>query len=507
MTRISWAARDLVGPATTPKLTTLETNIDEAIKAHRHGHLLRTEGSTPIYEAEPLDTRLISITDPLNASNLTLQQHMADSTLHGTTAAELPSLRVMHVEIPLDSAVDTLPDDEDGSVTDSWKISTDAGSIESPFVRPQCHGGPVWYWGTSLTVNNMFSMAFRGGQQRYGHPFSFSGSKPKFGRVWQHGFYELFEDAISETASMPAIAAFDYIIFPYRTWYALFQSSLQYHNYSFDRWVIKKYTTQTFPDSYRASAGTLRLYWQIRHALQYTTELGTMSDLFWPSGSCWQANGVPSYVTEDEHYIVPQEAEDSRAGVIGAQYVGVEAYRHKIKLVPDWSTFENAHNPFISPSADMNQNIWKRFRQQYIYGTDPDINENVAYQHYDWMLPLNAQDNYSFRMLFNQPNDNQLDIYPLSMCGFMVILPYGYLPLYMEGAPPFYGNDIGRFWALAPLQMAPINAKIKWVDPGGGLDYLIPRLAEASPSSSPQYGYVQPYNIKADVMIVGPESI
>lgn len=501
--RINWQPRQLVGPDTQPKLTTLEGNVETALRGHRHGHIIRTEGTEKIYEAAPLDTSLITVDDPLNPDNLTLAQHLADDTLHGTEAAELPPLKIMRATIPLDSPVDTIADYEEGNVTESWQQSA-VPSLS--FVRPIADALSNNYYEGGVQLNNCFSLAFTAAHQRFGVPFAFDPAPPKVGRIWQHGFYQLYSNAIFETAPMPRVVGFDYILFPYRTFYNLFQSSIASKNYTYDRTVVKRYTTQAFPDSYRVSPGSLRMFWQLRHALSFTmgNHTGPL-EIYWPSGSPWNANGVPSYVSEGEVYTVPQEAQDDRPGVIGANYVGIDDYKIKPSLVPDWSTFENANNPWVSQFQITNANVWSVFRQQYAYTSDP-YPGTWAYKFFDWMLPLSQQDNFSFRMLFSQPNDNQLRIYPLSMCGFMIILPYGYLPLYSSTNPPFYGNDIGRYWALANLRMAPANAKIFWENPGGGVDYLVPRLYEDSPSESKQYGYPYPKDINADVMILGPGS-
>ena len=121
------------------------------------------------------------------------------------------------------------------------------------------------------------------------------------------------------------------------------------------------------------------------------------------------------------------------------------------------------------------------------------------------MLPLTNQNSFSFRVLHRQPNDNQIDIFPFSVAGWLMILPYGSLPLYASGEPSYYGNDIGRFWSLAPLRYAPAGSRIYWESANSGIDYLIPRLVPGSETGKTQYGYYYPKEMKLDLQLIGPD--
>lgn len=505
---VGWRPRDLVGPDSSPKLTSLEDNIELAIKYHRHGRVLRVEGDVPVYEADPIRPDLVPIDDSNNPENLTLAQHMQDESIHVTSAEVPPAIRVLQCSVPLNEAVDTAPDYENGNITSSWVNS----AVPISSTRPEQNRGSYPLTSGSMAINDLWTPWFQGCQQRFLSPDAFEIAKPKFGRVFQTGYYSLSGSTMTLDSPMPTRIAFDYVWFPYRTWFMLFQSSTRYNNYSFDRVVAKRYRTQTFPDGYRVSPGSMQIYSQLRQQVGASITGSALDAVYWPQRS-WDGTGTPGYVTLGEQYRVPRagEYDDDPTNMI-RNYVGNSGYRRPVCVTPDFSTFETAQNLWTGGTAKLS-NVWDELRSRY-YAPNPGNPDIYNNRFFDWMLPINAQDSYSFRLLHEQQGDNQIDLIPLSMCGFVIILPYGYLPLYhktLGGSPDFAGNDIGTFWARAPLHMAEANQSITWVAASGSADYLVPMLvsdtdAEGNHLGDRQWGYPYPKDLSLDVMLIGPDN-
>lgn len=514
---LNWQPRQLVGPDTTPALTTLEDNVEDALRNHAHGAVIRMEGDRPVYSAVPLDTNLLPIEDSNNPENLTLAQHVADETIHGSWAQLLPKIRLQQTRIPLNEITDSTPNYEAGNITESSFHAT------LPFsrIQPQRLAAAI-----NRNINDTFPLVFPGVQQSFEKPFAFGWRPPRYGRVYQRGtsgFDQLpggGENYVyRDGAAYPTIIAFDYLFFSYRTWYFLYQQQAGARGIPFDRTVIKRYRTQPFPSNYRPPLNSLRILNQFTSGVRHSHAPGSaFGPLYWleDQGSA-STEGVPSYAVDNPVQQVPglgQYSVDPSNPV--RNYVDQETGAHYPMVVPDWSTFEWARPPGGTDFTAPRENVWNKLRQFYYYwlnvGGDIDDSENRG-KYGDWFLPLDSLDNFSLRLLHNHRVDNQVDFYPLSMAGFFIILPYGYLPLYFASMPTPTVNRIEYHWATGDLRFAPSGATIEWQSPGGGVDYLLPVKSgsvdwpgEGSRVAETRYfGYPYPYNPGIDVLIVGPD--
>lgn len=503
--RIDWKARQLVGPDSIPALTTVEDNIQTAINAHVHGKLINVEGDNiSIYEAPPLNPRLISIQDSVNPSNNTLAEHVADSVIHNIGQYNPPQYKVFTGDINLLQPLADTPNHTLGSISDSWYKANQDMKYVKPVQLAALESS------SSLQLNNFWPLMFPGCQQQFTAPTSFKNNSPQFGRVYQDSYYRLDESGISKDSPLPTTIAFDYLFFPFRTWFWLYKKDGNYTK--FVQTVVKRHRTTPFPNGYRCpNPSQVEVISQLRQKLAHSFSIQDFAEIYYPKVDYIDEHGN----VDQGEFTVPnpyQYATDP--GNPHREYIDLASYKRYPVVTPDFSTFSTAFT-WYGYYYGQTYDAWKDTYQRLNYWREEYYRDwNMAAKAMDWFYPLNDLDNWSFRLLWEMNNDNQVDLYPLSMCGFMIILPYCYLPLYVTKGTnqPIptreLAEDIGMFWARTPLSFAPAGSVIKWQQydswEGRQTTYKAPILQSlgATPHT---YGYPYPKELNLDFMIMCPE--
>lgn len=481
LVKVGWKPRDLVGPDTVPSLITLENNVELALNTHIHGGVSRYEGEVVFYEAAPIETSRIPIVDANNTVNSSLAMHMQDSVIHTGGGLAAQELLVYQGTINLIAAVDTYANYEDGNVTDSWVSQTPMANIkpeQSGHAYNTGSGGPdVWR-------NNVFNIESQGLTQRFLLREPFSTTAPTFGRHLQRGFYGWNADGWINGGGHPNVIAFDYLLFPFRTWYNLQVKSDPYrYDFRFDRTVLKR-NRFSFPGGYRVPQGRqdkVRLHTQLRGRLTHSYDASMrFEEYFWPKTGTVNDDGTPLgiyptnvpglgvYATDPNNH--------QRNFVETSGEPDTNPYQQNPAIIPDMSNFRYG-NAWASAARHMD--MWADYKTKYAGGAN--------YGKADTMMPLDELRQFSMRVMYEFPDDQNIDVFPLCMVGFMVILPFGYLPLYCPTAttPLGAGSGAGEFensaamYMKTPLEFAPAGASLYWEDWAGG--WKVPRASFLAP--------------------------
>lgn len=529
--RENWKPRDLVRATSDKSLGNLEDRVESALRTHRHGYIQKMQGTVPVYEAAPIDTTKWPIrytlngdtyeSDPLNAVNKTIADHMKDATLHQVNALNADQYQIYNGYIDLLKPVALNPDFEDGSIVQS---AYEAGQ-SMRLVKPKHNSFTQVYapagggsWQQAVTAN-IWKAYMQGAQQSFTNPIPFRKSAPLFGRVLQQGTYQFTNQwEFNDLGGSPNLIAFDYMIWPMRTWFNMFRQNFSiYFGMQFTKTVLWRRRVGPFPAGYRvpiSKVEQVQLYHQLRFKLANSYRPSDRFDkVYWPKdGTTVKDDGTPlgtypaTVPTPTQYTLDP--GNHQRSFVPDAADALTSPYLQRVGLFPDFAHYKRAN----AGLGGMIKDVWEDFKNWGIATYNPDGEDgsvNNYYPHQDYWMPLNDQDVPSMRVLYKMVNDNQMDIWPFINNGFITFFPYGYLPLYVPDdafiyIPNYIHNPISRTAAMylrTKLEFAPEGSTISFEEEGiGATTVKVPRAVV--PSGADEYSYPYPTELGLDYKIL-----
>ena len=472
--RVGWKARDLVGPNTVPKLTDLEDNIEDFGQAHRHGFVTDVIGETPQYEADPIIAADVLVSDLSNPNNQTLADHLKDTSIHLSSLTAPADLKFIYGETYLLGNPPILPDFDLGSITESFVAGAGIPPLGSGVTGDI--GGTPFYAGA-----NVFLLDFAGSRQIEGQPNAyFQKQAPKCGRVYQAtNGYVGGGGTFQQGNLLPEPVKFDYMFFPFRTWFVECSPS----GGSAQSVIVKRYRTNPF-SGFRFP-GNFYLFTDLKSIIGNTWGITPGQDfVYWPNTEPTRESLFPMTAPSFGDF-----ADDPTNPYPAFREAGEKRY---VMVQDDFSRFDAARWNGSNPV-----DLWAQFWA------------NASHPGLDWfdaMCPLYIEDAPSMRVWGEPVGDNQMDICVWSKCGLLIMLPYGYLPLYFADALTMTevptnlsdGETLQAVYSTYPMNFARGGSSIT-LDTAR-FDVGVERLA--SPGSS-TYGYLYPWTVSLDWLVAG----